>query len=117
MLLCRTKQEFQTAYSSQEQRQCGPNSNHEDDGEETRGEFGILPENMVDLGPFAVAQGLWDGGRWHKRILLDVDIEGVGNESLGRAKRANDDGGMEGLAGREELGWEVLLGLFVACDN
>lgn len=66
---------------------------------------------MVDLRLLAVAKRLWDGWGCRGSIRLDINIKCVGNETLRRAKRADDDGRMEGLAGNEELGGKVLLGL------
>lgn len=51
--------------------------------------------------------------RWGRRVgvLHDFDVESVGDDALGRAKRANDNGRMDGFGGREEWGGNVLLGL------
>lgn len=64
---------------------------------------------MVYLWLLAVAHRGRGNGRGLVRILVDLDVEGIGNKALGRAKGANDDGRMHGLGRHEELGGDLLL--------
>lgn len=66
---------------------------------------------MVDLGLLAVTHRGRGNGRRLVGILVDLDIEGVSDKALGRAKRANDYRRMDRLGRNEELGWDLLLGL------
>lgn len=73
--------------------------------------LGGLAEDMVDLGLLAVAHRGRGNGRRLVGILVDLDIEGVGDKALGRAKGADDDSRMDRLGRYEELGGNLLLGL------
>lgn len=51
----------------------------------------------MDLGLLGISKG--SGYSWRRRVgvLLDLDIKSVGDDTLGRAERANDDGRVDGL--------------------
>lgn len=70
---------------------------------------------MVDLLALAVAErGLVD---WWGcvGVGLDFQVEDVVAECLGGAEGGEEEGCAEGLAGFEELDWEVFLRLICIC--
>lgn len=98
-------------YSDQEDRKSSSNDQRESNGEDLVRVYGGLAEDVVNMGLLAVAHWGWDSGRRLVGILLDVNVEGVGNEALGGAKGADDDSRVDGFRRHEQLGWDLLLGL------
>lgn len=98
-------------YSNQKNRKSCSDSQYKDESEEGRGVFGGLPEDVVDLRLLAISEGGRNRWRRRKSVLLDLDIKGIGNQTLGRAKGSDNDSCVEGPGGREERGRNFLLGL------
>ena len=66
----------------------------------------------MDLGLLSVAQGGGNDGCGCVGVLLDINVEGIGNETLGRAKGPNDNSCVDRLRGHEELDGDVFLRLY-----
>lgn len=67
---------------------------------------------MVDLLKLSISQ--WLLVSWWRGIGidLDVDIEDVALQALGRAEGSEKKSGLEMLRGSKELDWEVFLSLY-----
>ena len=66
----------------------------------------------MDSGLLAIAQSGGNDRRWCIGVLLDVDVEDIGNDTLCRAKRSNDNSCVDRLRGHEELDGNVFLCLY-----
>lgn len=79
-------------YTDQKDGQGSGDDQHEEDREDLVRVLGFLTEDVVDLGLFAVAQDGRNDGRGRVGILLDIDVEDIGDDTLRRAKGPNDNG-------------------------
>lgn len=66
----------------------------------------------MNPGLLAIAQRGGNGGCGCVGVLLDVDIESIGNDTVCRAKGSNDDSCVDRVGGREELHGNVFLRLY-----
>ena len=102
----------QETYGDQEDRKSSSDDHHEDDREDLVRVLGGLAEDVVDLRLLAVAHCGRGSGCGLVGVLLELNVEGVGDEALSGAKRADHDGRVDGLEGCEQLGGDILLGLY-----
>lgn len=66
---------------------------------------------MVDLRLLAIAQRRCDGRRSRSSVLLELNVKGLGAQSLCGAEGTDDDVRAKGLLGCKERSGDVLLGL------
>lgn len=100
-------------YANKQHRHRGKNSRRKDERDNLRRVLGVAAENVLDLGSLAVAEGSLVGSCSAPGIADNVDIEHGRNNGLGSTERAQNNLGLEGVLGTEELNGKFLLGLFV----
>lgn len=69
-------------YTNQKSGKGSGDDQHEENREDFVRVLGFLAEDVVNPGLFAVAHGGGDDGRGCVRILLDINVEDIGNDTL-----------------------------------
>lgn len=69
-------------YTNQKDGEGSSDDQHEENREDLVGVLGFLTEDVVDPGLLAVAHGGGDDGRGCVGILLYIDVEDIGNDTL-----------------------------------
>ncbi len=100
-----------SSYADEESRDGSQHSQRKGQRDDLGGAAGVRAEDVVNLGLFAIAEGLLVLWGRRVRIGLDLDIENRRDEALCGAEGGNNDRSLEGLGREEELDRDLLLGL------
>jgi hypothetical protein len=99
-------------YANQQRGKGGSHRQPEDERDNLGRALRIRAENVVNLGLFAVTQGLFVGGGRRVGILLNLDLENRSVKALRSAEGGEDDGCLKRLGRDAQLDGEFLLRLW-----
>jgi len=98
------------SYHAGQNREGSNDHGHEGQGDDDCRVARVIPEDVVDLGQFAVPRGL-DGRNGHVRVTVDGQLEDRVVVWLRAAKRSDDHACVDGIGEVKELERKLLLGL------